>query len=247
MVLRSPGLQPGLYCANGKFKMYPCPVCPSFQGLVCSVSPVNTFYENWPDPLLQTHGTPQCQQSLHPRELHRWTSSIHLLDANLCKGKGLPADIALQGKGGNLAGTHTFLWPQKAIASKKKGEQRGDSFKDDLEKFQLLQGQYHAGEKRWLVKESGHGQQCQGDKRHFPGGQPWAWGGWAVQLHVKVVEVKVCITKNTCRKPVPGRWSTALEVWGAPDMLVQLTELIVLLPDPQCPPTLLPRTRLRSS
>ncbi|XP_062497770.1 uncharacterized protein LOC134175635 [Pezoporus occidentalis] len=39
-------------------------------------------------------------------------------------------------------------WPQKAIASEEEGEQRGGGFKEDLEKLQLLQGQYHAEEKR---------------------------------------------------------------------------------------------------
>lgn len=48
---------------------------------------VNTFYENWPDPLLKSHGTPRCQRILHPRERHRQTSPVHLLDANACKGK----------------------------------------------------------------------------------------------------------------------------------------------------------------
>lgn len=72
---------------NREFKIQPCPISPAFHELARSVFPVNTFYENWPDPLLKTHRTPWCQQSLHPRELQRWTSSVHLLDANVCKGK----------------------------------------------------------------------------------------------------------------------------------------------------------------
>lgn len=53
--------------------------------------------------------------------------------------------------GGHPAGTHSF-WSQKAAASKEEEEQRGGGFKEDLEKFQLLQGQYHAEEKRWVVQ-----------------------------------------------------------------------------------------------
>lgn len=74
--------RPRLYCANRE-----CKISPAFHRLAHGVFPVNTFYVNWPDLLLKSRGTPQCQQSLHPRELHRWTSPVHLLDANVGKGK----------------------------------------------------------------------------------------------------------------------------------------------------------------
>ncbi|XP_014805978.1 PREDICTED: uncharacterized protein LOC106892923 [Calidris pugnax] len=105
-------------------------------------------------PLLKTDRTSQCQQSLYPRELHRWTSSEHLLDANTRKGKVtfyFPSRCCFPGVGGHLAGTHSFLWPQNASASNEEEEERGAGFKEDLEEFQFLQGQYHAEEKRELL------------------------------------------------------------------------------------------------
>lgn len=54
-----------------------------------------------------------------------------------------PADPAFLGHRGHPASTHSFIWPQKASASKE-GEQRQGSFKLYLEKFQFLQGQYNA-------------------------------------------------------------------------------------------------------
>ncbi|RLV98562.1 hypothetical protein DV515_00010668, partial [Chloebia gouldiae] len=44
---------------------------------------------------------------------------------------------------GHPAGTYSFIWLQKASASKE-GEQRWDGFKQYLEKLQFLQGQYNA-------------------------------------------------------------------------------------------------------
>lgn len=51
-----------------------------------------------------------------------------------------PADPAFLGCRGHPAGTHYFIWLQKAPASKER-EQRWDGFKQYLEKFQVLQGQ----------------------------------------------------------------------------------------------------------
>lgn len=54
-----------------------------------------------------------------------------------------PADPAFLGCRGHSAVTHSFIWLQKAFASKE-GEQRWGGFKQYLGKFQFLQGQYNA-------------------------------------------------------------------------------------------------------